>query len=231
MSRIITILRLGIPYDVLVDDLDYKPLASIRWSISGHGYARTSSGIYMHRLIMDTPQCMATDHINGNRLDNRRSNLRVCTHKQNSMNTGRHKDNKSGAVGVYWNSSTRRWIAVIQLSGKSTYIGSFRSIEDAIVARDKVAVAARGSYARLNNHEKSKVCDDPMTLIAGYRAKIKPSSGYRGVYPARNKWRVRYDARGIRVNIGPFDDPLDAAYVYDQIVLQIAGDQVNLNVL
>ncbi len=232
MSKIITIHRLGVQRNVRVEDQDYDQLKLYKWYVTGNGYARSSSGIYMHRLLMNTPQGMDTDHINGDRLDNRRINLRVCTHKQNSANSGKYIVNKSGAIGVYWDIVAKRWIANIHLAGKSVHIGSFSSLDCATAARDSVALAARGEYARLNTGgQKLESFLDPFNLIKTYQTPKLAESGYLGVYSTRNKWRVKYKSAGAAVNIGSFNDPHEAAYVYNQIALQLDGDNARLNIL
>ena len=77
----------------IVDASDYDWLMQWKWTVTSKGYAyRTSKkdgkSAAMHRLILDTPKGMVSDHINGNRLDNRRANLRICTHAGNSQNKG-----------------------------------------------------------------------------------------------------------------------------------------------
>src|SRR3990167_7351351 len=93
----------------MVDDEDYKYLSQWGWHLhisKFTNYARRvesnpkgSKNLYMHRVIMQTPKGMVTDHINRNGLDNRRKNLRVCTQAQNMANARMRKDNTSGATG------------------------------------------------------------------------------------------------------------------------------------
>src|SRR6476660_298673 len=84
----------------LVSDSDFAELSTIRWVLSVGGYADSSSCGTMHRLIMNYPDGMIVDHINGDPLDNRRENLRIVTHHQNAMNSARRSDNKTGYKGV-----------------------------------------------------------------------------------------------------------------------------------
>ena len=78
-----------------------------------------------------------TDHINRNKLDNRRSNLRICTPKENLQNSSIRTTNKSGATGVYYVPKVNKWRAQITIDGKTKYIGIFTSFEDAVIARRK----------------------------------------------------------------------------------------------
>lgn len=90
----------------------------------------------MHRYIMDAPKGMVVDHINGDSLDNRRENLRVCTQSQNRMNATKIPfHNASGVIGVCWNNATQKWLAYIYHNYKRIYLGDHEHFEDAVSAR------------------------------------------------------------------------------------------------
>jgi len=116
---------------------------------TGHGYALLG-GKYAHRLVMGEPKGMQIDHINGNGLDNRKCNLRICTRAENRRNTKLLRTNKSGYIGVHFNKRQKRWIAQIQLNRKTKHLGSFTSAREAAIHRDSVARVMFGEYARLN---------------------------------------------------------------------------------
>lgn len=121
----------------IVDDEDYEWLNRWRWCFS-HGYAARrlpSNGpiVYMHKQILDFPDRQG-DHINGNRLDNRRSNLRIATHAENKQNLGIRCDNKSGYRGVGWHLGAKKWRAYARLEGRDFHLGLFSNIEDADAA-------------------------------------------------------------------------------------------------
>ena len=78
---------------------------------------------------------LVTDHINGNRLDNRRKNLRHCTSSENNKNRFKGRTNTSGALGVSWSNARQKWIAQICFEKKAIYLGGFKKKEDAILAR------------------------------------------------------------------------------------------------
>lgn len=146
----------------LVDDDMYEYLNQWKWRYHSGGYASRSehvSGskknrimrhIYLHRFIMNTPEQMETDHINGNRLDNRKSNLRICTNKQNGHNMSITKRNSSGYKGVFWDKKRNKWYAYISLGEKDKYLGLFVVKEDAARAWNEAAKKYYGEYARLN---------------------------------------------------------------------------------
>jgi hypothetical protein len=80
---------------------------------------------------------MVIDHINRNKLDNRRKNLRVCTQKVNSHNSSLRSTNTSGVSGVFFDNRAKRWRAQIYYNGKTKHIGIYDSFNDAVVARKK----------------------------------------------------------------------------------------------
>lgn len=91
------------------------------------------------------------DHINGDGLDNRKSNLRICNGSQNRCNKGKPKNNTSGYKGVTWHTPNKKWVAQIAVNGKHSYIGSFKTKEEAAKAYNKKAKELHGEFARLNN--------------------------------------------------------------------------------
>ncbi len=102
----------------------------------------------MHRLVAKTSEGMDTDHINGDRLDNRKKNLRSCFHKENVRNQQRaHKDNESSVYkGVCFDRNRKKWRC--RVGGK--HIGDFDSELEAAIAYNKSAVCEWGEFATLN---------------------------------------------------------------------------------
>lgn len=152
----------------LIDDID-ADLADFKWSASpvnagvNDYYAAgkiTKAGkkqkvrAYLHRVILERIEgrplvkTELTDHINGDKLDNRRANLRISTYSQNQHNQGRRNDNKSGYKGVYWHSRRMKWIAQIGLNGHIKRIGQFDTPELAYAAYCQVAAELHGKFAR-----------------------------------------------------------------------------------
>jgi hypothetical protein len=120
----------------LVDDADYEWLNKYKWYSGARGYvisSTTADGkkgvMYMHREIMKTPRDMQTDHINGNKLDNRRSNLRICTSAQNRANKGKQSNNTAGYKGICWSKAAKKWQAQITVNKKTIYLGLFVEIK------------------------------------------------------------------------------------------------------
>lgn len=141
----------------IVDDEDYERLMLRGWFYSG-GYAarKIRKGLKiteekMHRVIVGAPDGLEVDHINGNKLDNRRCNLRVCTHEQNMANRRKHHNNTSGYTGVVWIKDQRCWRAEIKVGGQKKYLGRFENAEDAARAYDEAALRFKGEFAKTNN--------------------------------------------------------------------------------
>ena len=130
----------------LVDADDYEMLATHRWHCSKFGYAirfakkgergvNEKRVIWMHRVIAKPPTDMYVDHVNGNRLDNRKSNLRICTHAENCRNHSAKSKTPSGRRGVHFHKKSQKWTAWIRKDYKSIYLGLFQNIQDAVDAR------------------------------------------------------------------------------------------------
>lgn len=105
----------------------------------------------LHRMLLRPPADMVVDHINGDRLDNRRANLRVCTQTENLANGKPHRDGKSKYRGVCFRKREGTWRAQISLGGqKSKYLGQYPTEEEAAMAYDHAARERYGDFARLN---------------------------------------------------------------------------------
>jgi HNH endonuclease len=137
----------------LVDAADYDEVSKYKWRAKRRGakvYAscvKKGRTVYMHRMIMRPRKGYVVDHIDGNGLNNRRCNLRVCTHQQNQANR-RPYGGASEFVGVVRNKG--KWMAGIQYRGKYFYLGRFDDEVEAAKARDRKAYELHGEYAYLN---------------------------------------------------------------------------------
>lgn len=145
----------GSDFVVLVDDEDLDAvLAKGPWQIRKASKDRTMyvvrRGAILHRWLLDAPKGTYVDHINGNGLDNRRCNLRLCTANQNQYNVGIQVRNISGFKGVGWFSPTKMWRARLQVDGKRIHLGWFRTAEAARDAYLKAVHVHHGEFARLD---------------------------------------------------------------------------------
>lgn len=144
--------------EMLVDLCIWQEWASKHcWHTNANGYAATrfqGKNTIFHDIIFSGRAAgMCVDHINGNRLDNRLSNLRIVTRKQNRINCGVRKSNKSGITGVSWSNQRMKWVAQIQVDGKSINLGRYENIEDAITARKQAEIKYFGEYRRKEQPE------------------------------------------------------------------------------
>lgn len=148
----------------LVDDADYEYLSQWNWMCSKNktrkGYAcRTKRvegkkiGVIMHRLIMDAPKGMVTDHINHNTLDNRRENLRICTQSENNRNIKSLVNSTSKYLGVHWSYLLKRWVASMNTSGKHKYLGIFKTELEAAIIYNIAARKYHGEFANPNKFQ------------------------------------------------------------------------------
>ena len=127
---------------VLVDDEDVARLSVLSWWITPQGYAVCKlpavNGyrrvIGMHRFLLNEPDSADIDHINRNKLDNRKSNLRPCTHSENCRNKGKRRGCSSQHRGVSWNKRKGRWQVVIRVNGKLEWRGWYDSEAEAAKA-------------------------------------------------------------------------------------------------
>lgn len=127
---------------VLVDAEDYDYLNQWHWSFDGRYATRrfyknnVGTKVYMHKLLIGGGK-KDVDHINRNKLDNRRSNLRVCDRGLNTINRDAISTNKSGFTGVIWHKKAQKWMAHMGFKGELIYLGLFEDKLDAIKARKK----------------------------------------------------------------------------------------------
>lgn len=133
----------------LVDADSFEELNEYRWYRSSSGYTVRNTRkdesingirrtILMHREIMGLPRSgrsSVIDHVNGNKLDNRRSKMRICTNKENQRNRGCCKNSKSMVKGVSWHVRNKKWQATITNEGRKIHIGYYDDIKDAKRAR------------------------------------------------------------------------------------------------
>lgn len=149
--------------EIFVSDEDYDFLNQFKWKINGKGYA--CRNIYlgggrknpkyrdkkMHRVILNAPDGLFSDHINGIRHDNQRTNLRLCTAAENARNSGaaKHKVH-SKYIGVTYCVRDKWYVAQLRQHGKHLLRKGFKDEIDAAKAYDEAAIKYHGEFARLN---------------------------------------------------------------------------------
>lgn len=141
----------------IIDDNDFDLVSKYKWYFN-KGYAASSSmfskKIYMHRVVANPPVGFQVDHINGNKLDNRKENLRCCTVKQNTQNVRKHKDNTSGYKGVILHKPNNKYTVRIMENGKFAFFGYYSDPIEAAKVYDREAKRIFGEFASLNFEEK-----------------------------------------------------------------------------
>jgi hypothetical protein len=139
---------------------DYDIVKRYTWYISKRGYVTTNVkriATPMHKIILDNTDGFDVDHISGDKLDNRRSNLRICTHQENMFNQRLRSNNTSGFIGVSLMKNVGRYEAYIHYNSKKHHLGLYDNPVDAAIARDRAAKKYYGEFASLNFPEESDV--------------------------------------------------------------------------
>lgn len=219
----------------VVDDEDYDVLIRHSWHLAVSRYAASrinNKKVLMHRMIMNPGEGFEVDHINADGLDNRKSNLRICTHQQNITRTRRV--NRTGYRGVA--KDKKRYIAQLKHNGRRFYWGPFDTPALAALEYNKHAKEVFGEFARLNVIPKEELTE---TYRREYvRRKYENvslsqnnSSGYRGVswHKQNETWCAEIRHQKTRISIGCTKDKEEASYLYDQVAFQLLGDKARLN--
>jgi hypothetical protein len=138
----------------IIDREDLERVPGVWYVIPG-GYVCQMCGsktIYMHVVILPSPDGMETDHRFGDKLDNRKAQLRITTHRQNTCNRNLNVNNRSGYKGVSWRKSSGCWRVSLAADGKLLHVGYFKAdkLIEAAKAYDAAAIKYHGEYARLN---------------------------------------------------------------------------------
>lgn len=160
VNGLIAIIPLTKGFEAIIDAADVNLIAGVNWhsTFAGHKvYARRDiqiSGkwktVYLHRFIAGAPDYLEVDHIDGDPLNNRRSNLRLATKSENAQNRGASSLNKSGFKGVCWDSLNKKWRAQIETKGKNKYLGNFSTVEDAYAAYCAANAEMHGDFGRVS---------------------------------------------------------------------------------
>lgn len=147
-------------YKVLIDEEDYEKVMRFSWFVDKTNlnqgliyfcHGTTSEKMRLHRYILG---CIKNDknevdHKNGNTLDNRKQNLRVCSHSQNSKNAKRSKNNKTGYKGVSWHKRDCCYQARIGVNMKRVHLGYYNTPEEAYAAYCEASKKYHGEYGRV----------------------------------------------------------------------------------
>lgn len=207
----------------LVDDEDYEELNKYKWHANKHRntyYAIRKSvdkesglrkGIKMHRFIMNPPEKMQIDHINGDGLDNRKENLRVVTNRENAQNL--HIEKTSRYPGVYWCNKSKRWMSQIKYNNKTYHLGSFKSEE---LARSTYIMICEKMNDMTDEEKLLNKNNFPYNCLLGINKSLSKTSKYRGVAWRKDmkKWQVFIRFKNKTYHLGYFEFEKEAADQY-----------------
>ena len=149
----------------VVDDADFEAVTKYKWYAEprrgNRAYAVSSSAPekYLHRFIMKPGPGLVVDHKDHDCLNNRRTNLRVCTPQENQRNMLRPRNNTSGYKGVSYATNVKKWHAYIRSGRKRVNIGWFETAEEAAQAYDQAAVEHFGEFSQLNFPQETTSLD------------------------------------------------------------------------
>jgi hypothetical protein len=201
----------------IVDDDDYEELSKYKWFLHKDGYAvrnirlgvnkRTAE--MMHRVIMKTPKGLEVDHIDGNKLNNCKANLRNCTHKQNMGNLKKRSNGKSKYKGVSRVTGSNKWQSYVLHQGETIYFGVYSSEKDAASVYNDWAIKTFGEFASLNDIGEHEVLEkNPKRNI---RTSVHKNIWWNKI---NKTWRVNINNK----HYGTFHDLESAISKRDQIL-------------
>lgn len=140
----------------IIDTADIDRIKDLYWSIDSAGYViNAKSKKRLHTFLTNCPVGMCVDHISGDKKDNRRKNLRICTQQQNSWNKHKSPHNKTGVIGVHKN-ARGKYIAQICVNKHTYHLGTFSSCEEATNARRKAEQKYFGEFSSKWLNEEAK---------------------------------------------------------------------------
>lgn len=138
--------------EVILDIEDVKLVSPYKWHLKDDGYSRSNKpkkGILLHRFLMNPEKNQVVDHINRNKLDCRKSNLRICTQLENNKNSGMRKDNKTGVRGVIFDKASPKtpYLSEIIVDKKRIKLGRFETLDEAKKVRIDAELQYFGEFA------------------------------------------------------------------------------------
>ena len=140
-------------YEAIIDAEDAPLVAQYNWramvddrAIYAVRHKAGGGSVLLHRELMEAEHGYEVDHIDGDGLNNRRSNIRAATKTQNQWNRRRPVTNKSGVKGVYWSAREKRWLAQIGVRGKRIHLGYFSDLEAAAAAYAAACTKLHGEF-------------------------------------------------------------------------------------
>lgn len=229
-------IQLSQGYSTIVDDEDYEWLMQYNWYYS-KGYAVCSKYLYkMHRLLLhvDDPHILV-DHVDRNKLNNTKVNLRIADASENNFNVPK-QNYRSGRKmtsiykGVSWSKKMQSWKSSIGYKNKQIFLGYFSTELDGAVAYNNKARELFGDFACINDIDDIQLYEKGR----GRRIKREKTSKYIGVTKYKNRWHAQiYDKKEKKVlHMGEYKTEIEAARVYNKKAIELYGeDYPKLNII
>ncbi len=148
----------GLELYAKIDDEDFGEISKFKWHRNHYGYAVRHIGnrfISMARVIAKTPEGLVPDHVNHDRLDNRRENLRNCTQVENNRNKKPRIKVNGLCTGVTWVEKEKIFYAKISVGKKRVFLGCFKDYHEAVAARRAAELQHFGIYAPISTQQSS----------------------------------------------------------------------------
>lgn len=226
---------------VLIDEEFLPLMQKYRYYVRNTGYVvrklkregKKSRGTSLHRDVLNAKVGEHVDHINGDRLDNRLSNLRICTNKENIRNQKKrpNKESKYKGIHIRKDGRSKKYSANIMVDFKKIHLGGFVREQDAARAYDKAAKLYFGEFAKLNFPEPKNEFID--IKEACYQQAVVVSSQYVGVgllkTAKKRPWTAKIKANGKTVFIKNCETQEEAARAYDKKSWELFKDLSKLN--
>ena len=233
-------------YTVFLDDDDLDKFKDYNWYVrkpvvegSNILYVygdrivdKKRSRVAMHRYIMGCIRGDKTtvDHINHNTLDNRKSNLRVCTHQENNYNSQGHRDSHSKHKGIRKHGS--KWEVRLSVNKEHKFIGLTKTLDNAIRLHDLASILYHGEYAYTENPREEYVSILDIEEEIKHLIDRDYTSKYRGVTHIVNNgdyYRAAIWAHKKYTHIGCFKSDKEAALAYNEYAIKLHGNKAKLN--
>jgi hypothetical protein len=208
-----------------------------KWYATRGDYSgQKRKAVWLHRFILDAPSGVEVDHINGDGLDCRRSNLRLATRAQNARNSKRGDSRFKGVCATKWG-----WKAILVADGNQYVSKSFRTEIQAALAYDELAREHHGLFAWLNFPRPGEgggadlTAEERKALLSVDAIRPGTSRGnrdipYRGICQLPGgRWRAMFQSSGVKRHIGVFDTPEQAAAAYDRAAIKHLGFHALVN--
>lgn len=225
-------------HEIFVDDEDYDYLMLLYdFKLNVHGYPVGKpkpqykkmglfSSVPIHKILIDKGvkgRHVVIDHKDGNKLNNQKENLRICTHADNMKNR-KPQGGTSQYKGVHWGKTIQNWRVRININGKKKVIGTFSNEIAAANAYNYYAKMYYGEFALLNN---CPYMDKDEWMI--YKCEKKKTSKYHGISFVGGKWLAQIWDGKRNVRIGNFETEEEAALAYNKKAIEIFGERAKLN--